>query len=442
MLRSTLILTALWCSICWVSEVLAQPADIYVIDAPNFGQPPWQILKYDDDGQNPEVFITEELAWPHDLVFLEDSDTVLVSNYNSGRINRYDADTGRFIDVFTSDVIAPSRMKIGADNLLYVAQDGISGRVRRFELDGTTVDDFTNTDLPRILGFDWDRDGNFYVGSYDAQLVALYSPDGIDQGNFIQSNLAGPSNIWFAGSGDLLVIDYDAGVVQQFAPSGAYKGVAISGLSQSEGVDFLPNGNVLIGNGGTSSVKMFSPEGVYIEDIIPSQSGGLSRPNAVVVRQDPDWEFSINAGLNDAWYYPVTAGQGFLITVFPDIQQMFVAWFTYDTVRPPDDVTAQLGGPGQRWLTAQGPYDGQVAELTIYVTTGGVFDSAQPQATTDQAGDGSMVIEFRDCESGLVSYNITSLGISGSIPIQRTAKDNVALCEALSVSGAGDEVLK
>jgi hypothetical protein len=31
-----------------------------------------------------------------------------------------------------------------------------------------------------------------------------------------------------------------------------------------------------------------------------------------------------------------------------------------------------------------------------------------------------------------VNYEITSLGISGEIPIQRISPDNVALCEALT----------
>jgi hypothetical protein len=91
--------------------------------------------------------------------------------------------------------------------------------------------------------------------------------------------------------------------------------------------------------------------------------------------------FKINPGLNDAWFNPATNGQGFLITVFPEIKQMFLAWFTYDTERPPEDVTAMLGGPGQRWLTAQGPYEGDTANLTIFVTEGGVFDAAEPAAT-------------------------------------------------------------
>jgi hypothetical protein len=142
--------------------------------------------------------------------------------------------------------------------------------------------------------------------------------------------------------------------------------------------------------------------------------------------------FKINAGLNDAWFNSVTSGQGFLITVFPDRKEVFLAWFTYDTERPPEDVIAQLGEPGHRWLTAQGPYEGDTATLTIFVTKGGVFNAADPVASTDPDGDGTMTIEFADCTEGLVNYRISSLDISGEIPIQRITPDNVALCEALA----------
>lgn len=141
--------------------------------------------------------------------------------------------------------------------------------------------------------------------------------------------------------------------------------------------------------------------------------------------------FVINPGLNDAWYDPATNGQGFLITVFPEIRQMFLAWFTYDTERPSDSAIAILGEPGHRWLTAQGPYVGDTANLTIFVTKGGVFDTPEPVATTNPNGDGNMVIEFSDCTEGLANYEITSLGTSGEIPIQRITLDNVSLCEAL-----------
>lgn len=146
--------------------------------------------------------------------------------------------------------------------------------------------------------------------------------------------------------------------------------------------------------------------------------------------------FTINAGLNDAWINPATTGQGFLISVFPSSKSLFLAWFTYDTERPSESVVAMLGEPGHRWLTAQGPYEGDTATLTIYVTRGGVFDAAEPVPATDPDGDGTLTLEFADCNAGLASYEITSLGLSGTIPIQRIVTDNVPLCESLDVAPA------
>jgi len=419
------------CALLWASNAFGQDYDIYVSDAGNFAQPPWQILKFDKNGENPEVFITENLNWPQDILFLENTNTVLVSNFNSGRIDRYHAETGQFIEIFAANLGAPTRMKIGPDGLLYVLQWSGNGRVARFKLDGTFVDHFTNSAVFQSIGLDWDSAGNLYVASYNGQLVRKFNTNGIDQGNFVSNNLTGPTNIWFENNGDLLVSDYSGGVIRGFDSEGVYLGVYIQGLSQSEGVDYLPNGNLLIGNGGTHAVKMFTRSGIFVKDIIPSGSGGLIQPNAVVVREKKN-DFQINAGLNDGWFNPDTTGQGFLIAVFPDAQQMFVAWFTFDTQRPPEDVTAHLGEPGHRWLTAQGPYDGNTGSLKIFVTEGGVFDAADPPATTDLEGDGTLTIEFADCTEGLVSYQITSLGISGVIPIQRIVSDNVALCEALA----------
>lgn len=137
----------------------------------------------------------------------------------------------------------------------------------------------------------------------------------------------------------------------------------------------------------------------------------------------------INAGLNDAWYNPATAGQGFFITVFPDSGQVFLAWFTYDTERPPENVQATLGEPGHRWLTAFGPYSDNTAVLDVELTQGGVFDAAEPGPTQSPAG--TITLEFSDCENGLVSYDITPPGVQGEVPIQRIAPDNVPACEAL-----------
>ena len=61
-----------------------------------------------------------------------------------------------------------------------------------------------------------------------------------------------------------------------------------------------------------------------------------------------------------------------------------------------------------------------------------MFDAPQPAPSADPAGDGTLTIQFADCAEGLVHYEITSLDISGDIPIQRIVPDNIALCEALA----------
>lgn len=138
-------------------------------------------------------------------------------------------------------------------------------------------------------------------------------------------------------------------------------------------------------------------------------------------------EFEINSGLNDAWYDPATRGQGFTVSVFEDKGIVSLTWFTYDTELPPPDASANLGAPGQRWLVAQGDYEGSQAEMVVYSSSGGLFDMSQPVPEFDQIG--SITLQFEDCYTGTVIYQLPAIGRSGSIPIQRVALDNVCNCE-------------
>jgi glucose/arabinose dehydrogenase len=140
--------------------------------------------------------------------------------------------------------------------------------------------------------------------------------------------------------------------------------------------------------------------------------------------------FRINPGLNDAWFDPQTSGQGFFITVFPASRTVFAAWFTYDVERPPLDVAALLGEPGHRWLTAQGPYEGDTATLDLQVSSGGVFDSPVP-AVGPPVRDGSVTIRWSGCNSAVLNYQVDSLGIANEIALQRIVPDNVTLCQVL-----------
>lgn len=165
-----------------------------------------------------------------------------------------------------------------------------------------------------------------------------------------------------------------------------------------------------------------------LEDTDYTISFQFERVTIMILDDDSGEEITINQGISDAWVNIATLGQGFFIIVYPELGKIFLAWFTYDTQRPPPSVDAILGDPGARWLTAFGDFSGDTAVLDIEFTSGGVFNMVPPEVS--QEVDGTITLEFTDCQNGLVHFDIPSLGLSGTIPIQRLTLDNVGLCVA------------
>lgn len=178
-------------------------------------------------------------------------------------------------------------------------------------------------------------------------------------------------------------------------------------------------------------VSHIAAEGVtYVSQVLEQGDVDAIVGDSVDVPPPPNQGFTINANLSDAWYYPGTDGQGFFLAVFPDQRQVLLAWFTYDRTLPADGVTAAIGDPGQRWLTAQGTYAGAFAELQVFSSSGGLFDQSPPEATHDMVG--SILLQFYDCGSGSITYDFPDVGesgLSGIIPIERVSLDNVTHCQ-------------
>lgn len=131
---------------------------------------------------------------------------------------------------------------------------------------------------------------------------------------------------------------------------------------------------------------------------------------------------SINHGMDGAWSDPNTPGQGFFFDVHAGedgSEFIFVSWLTYG-----DDTAS-----GQRWLTAQGPFEGTAAEIIVYETTGGSFDDPET-TTTDPVG--TLSIDFTDCSNAILIYSLTEEGLESTIDIQRTIPGTQALCLELA----------
>jgi len=189
------------------------------------------------------------------------------------------------------------------------------------------------------------------------------------------------------------------------------------------------------GDGGSSTAQnpshTYPASGSYTVILTATDNDGAqdSFNRSVVVSQAPP-SIAVNSGMSDAWYDPATDGQGMLIMVWDDIKFVFMAWFTFDTERPPLDVEAILGEPGHRWLTASGPFEGDTATLAVSLTSGGVFDMASPPAITDPDAYGTVTIKWTSCNAGTLTYDIPSLALTGEISIQRIVEENIPVCEA------------
>lgn len=140
--------------------------------------------------------------------------------------------------------------------------------------------------------------------------------------------------------------------------------------------------------------------------------------------------FEINQGISGAWFNPATSGQGILFDIEPNTEFIFGAIFTYDTA-----AAAKLGAPEHRWLTVQGNYSGDSAELPIFLTSGGVFD--QPTATTT-APIGTATVTFNSCTEGSIDYVLNDPPLTGTIPLQRVIAGTEALCDQLATTAAGN----
>ncbi len=129
--------------------------------------------------------------------------------------------------------------------------------------------------------------------------------------------------------------------------------------------------------------------------------------------------FPTNAdfALSGNWFNATTSGQGFTVEVNPTSGTLFAAWYTYAPMG------AAAGAAGQRWYTAQATFTAGLRSIpvTIYETTGGIFNTPTPPGQqTVAVGTGTLA--FQSCTAATFSYNFTggsSTGLSGTIALSR-----------------------
>jgi hypothetical protein len=121
-------------------------------------------------------------------------------------------------------------------------------------------------------------------------------------------------------------------------------------------------------------------------------------------------------GLSGNWFDQTKSGQGFIVDLNPLAKVLFFAWYTYAV-----DGQA-LGATGQRWYTGQANYvpGGRSIPLSLYETTGGLFNSVAPAPATTQVGTGRLT--FSSCNAATFSFSFiagSNAAQTGSINLAR-----------------------
>lgn len=249
---------------------------------------------------------------------------------------------------------------------------------------------------------------------------------------FIRGNFTGSGQTANMGCG---IKEFRESGAQQVDTTGRYYFVDVSyffGLGVCVGVYTAPfnpsnptaNRILLLSSEYFLSVNLTAGTNYYFV----VQPNTLAQTGEYIYLVTPGTDLYIDPVLSGAWFDPASPGQGFFFDIFGHQKQLFLAWFTYDLQRPAGGVQAMMGDPGHRWLTAFGDFDVTSSSLDIEVTSGGVFDQG---VAVNQATNGSLDVEFYDCNTGQITYDLGSVGASGVIPIQRVTNFNSRTCQTL-----------
>ena len=222
-------------------------------------------LRDEATGASEGTFVTS-MSSPRGMVVGPDGDLYVVSN--AGAVNRFDGDTGAFIDTFVSGAPDGSQgATFGPDGNLYVSHRDTTS-VRRY--DGTTgalIDTFATGVDANDLTFG--PDGNLYVVNQAGNNVLRFDGNtgGLD-GNLYVSNQQGDN-----------VVRFDASTgthLGNFASGG--------GLNNAVGLGFGPSGHLYVVSNLTNSVlESNGSTGAFLATF----ASGISSPTKLLFTVEP-----------------------------------------------------------------------------------------------------------------------------------------------------------
>lgn len=262
---------------------------------------------------------------------------LLVDGRFTDHVLKFHRRTGEFLGRFSSGYTLdePTKMSYGPDGDLYVSQWGQQqSTIARFNgTSGSYIDDATPP-LQQGMSAAWDSSDALYVVSFGSRDVRRFNADGSLHDVFTSGkNLQGPVNLWFDESGDLLVVDWQAGSVERFSgQDGTFVSTFITGFTNVEGWAVGPDDALYVADWAQNRVNRYDAStGAFLGTF--ASGGGLQQPNSVLfVERLATFTLSAPIGSDT-----VAAGSpaSFAITVTPDPDVGFDEEITLSCVSPP-----------------------------------------------------------------------------------------------------------
>ena len=222
--------------------------------------------------------------------------SLLVGDYTTGKILRYDANTGAFGGTFasSSQLAGPVALTFGPDGNLYVAGE-VSGNVTRF---GGQTGVFIDTFIPNGTGglasahaLTFGPDANLYATSGHSDVSRFNGLTGAFIDIFVpqgSGGVRGPVDLRFGPDNNLYVAGGDTDSVLRYnGVTGAFMDVFASGggLLGADAETFGPDGNLYVSSFFSNQVLRYNgTTGAFID--VFASGGGLVSPNNLVFGPD------------------------------------------------------------------------------------------------------------------------------------------------------------
>lgn len=211
------------------------------------------------------------LGDPQGIAFGPDGNLYVSSNA-SNNVLKFDGQSGAFLGVFAtvSGMTWPAEINF-RDGFLYVSDFAATGRVSRFDAaTGAFVDHFV-TDALFADGQSWDNNGDMYVSSFGLNSIRKYDgASGLFLGEFVTSGsggLNGPLDNIFLPNGEMLVSSFNTGSIKRYDATGAYIDDPITGLfGGPQGLEIGPDGLLYVGEFGAGIIRRYDVSTLNLVD--------------------------------------------------------------------------------------------------------------------------------------------------------------------------------